>query len=327
MWPISARLLLLVPAKPVVSLLVLGLALLVASPAVARRYTHEVLPGETLRSIAKRYHVTPRKIRRWNKIRGRYLRAGRKLRIISKAPVRRRYRARYKVRRGDNLSRIAKRHKMSRGLLRRLNRKVSWKRLRQGQVIWVVMTGPRRGGVDGMYQLTGGSGYIVRNPSRAWGTFLAVTRLMEVLADHSRRFPRAAPIRVDDISRKGGGFLAPHRSHRRGRDVDIRYPLRVATDKYVRATVETIDLERTWDLLKRFIATEDVVYIFVDYRLQKVLYERAVKARWSKERLRRVFQYPRHRRGMVGVIRHEPGHRTHLHVRFRKETSKDPPNA
>lgn len=303
---------------------VIGLALLLPRSAIARKYTHEILPGETLRSIAKRYHITPRKIRRWNKIRGSHLRAGRKLRIISKAPVSRRFRSRYKVRKRDNLVRIARKHKMSRRLLRRLNKQTNWKRLKYGQLVWVVTTGPRPKGVAGMYKLASVAGYVVRNPSKAWGTFLTVTRLMEVLADHSRAYPKVASIRVDDISRKGGGFLAPHRSHKSGRDVDIRYPLLKPTDKYVRATVKTIDLDRTWDLLKRFLATEDVVYIFVEHRFQKLLREKAVKARWSKSRLADVFQYPRSRKAMVGIIRHEPGHSTHFHVRFRR---KRPPNS
>jgi LysM domain/Penicillin-insensitive murein endopeptidase len=308
----------------VVFVAVIGLALLSPRVATARKYTHEILPGETLKSIAKRYHITPRKIRRWNKIKGSHLRAGRKLRIISKAPVRRRFKARYKVRKRDNLTRIARKHKMSRRLLRRLNRKIDWKRLRYGQLVWVVTSGPRPKGVAGMYKLAGSSGFIVRNPTRAWGTFLAVTRLMEVLTDHSRAYPRRTPLRVDDISRKGGGFLAPHRSHRSGRDVDIRYPLKTATDKYVRASTKTLDLERTWDLLKRFLATKDVTYIFVERRFQKLLHARAVKARWSKSRLKEVFQYPRGRKAMTGIIRHEPGHSTHFHVRFRKE---QPPNS
>jgi murein endopeptidase len=166
----------------------------------------------------------------------------------------------------------------------------------------------------------------VRSPARAWGTFLTITRLMEVLADHSRRYPKAPLVRVDDISKRGGGYLHPHASHRRGRDVDIRYPLKIRTDRYVRAKAATLDLERTWDLLKRFIETEDVVYIFVDYRLQKLLFAHVKGGgTYSQKRLREIFQYPRSPRSMSGVIRHEPGHTSHFHVRFRKEKAPAPP--
>jgi LysM repeat protein len=307
--------------------ILLAATLLLSAPRAghAHRYTHEVLPGETLTSIAKRYHTTPRKLRRLNRIRRKHLRAGEKLKIVTSAPCRPLYKARYKVRRGDSLARIAKRHKMKRSLLRRLNRKINFKRLREGQTLWVVIEGPRpKGGVRGLYRLTDGPGYLVRSRARAWGTFLTITRLMEVLADHSRRYPKAPLVRVDDISKRGGGYLPPHASHRRGRDVDIRYPLKIRTDMYVPARASTLDLERTWDLLQRFIETEDVVYIFVDHRFQKLLYQH-VKKRYSKKRLRDLFQYPRSPRSMSGIIRHEPGHASHFHVRFRKEKAPAPP--
>jgi murein endopeptidase len=182
--------------------------------------------------------------------------------------------------------------------------------------------------VDGLYQLSSGPGYVVRNRGRAWGTYLAVTRLIEVLSKHQERHPRAAPLRVDDLSKKGGGYLAPHKSHRTGRDVDIRYPLMGATHRYTRATARNLDVKRTWELIKAFIQTGDVVYVFVDYKLQKILYQYARdKARLRKATLKEWFQYPRSRGAMTGIIRHEPGHDNHLHVRFRKETDKEIPTS
>jgi len=298
------------------------------SAAQAYSYTHEVLPGESISAIAKRYHLTPKQIRRQNRLRRAYLRAGQKLKIKTSVPCRPIYKGKYRIRRGDSLARVARKFKMRISVLRRLNPRASRKVLRAGQTLWVVMEGPRPRGVGGLYQLTAGPGYIVRNPARAWGTFLTVTRLMEVLASHGRAHPRATPLRVDDISRKGGGSLAPHKSHRRGRDVDIRFPLKVETDRYVAATPDTLDVERTWDLIQRFLATEDVVYIFVDYRLQKKLYEHVKKQRkLSKSKLADYFQHPRSPRSMSGIIRHEPGHSTHMHVRFVKEQQPEPPNS
>lgn len=287
------------------------------SAAQAYEYTHEVLPGESLLTVAKRYHVTPKQIRRKNRLRRNYLRAGEKLKIVTPVPCKPVYKSTYRVRRGDSPARVAKKFKMKLALLRRLNPRLKGGTLKVGQAVWVVTEGPRPIGEGGMYRLTDGPGYVVRNAGRAWGTFLAVTRLMEVLADHARRFPEAKPLRVDDISKKGGGFLAPHASHRRGRDVDIRFPLSIKTDGYVAATPETLDVERTWDLLHRFIQTDDVVYIFVDYKLQRKLYKHVKRLnKFSSKRLRELFQYPRRPRAMVGIIRHEPGHSTHMHVRF-----------
>jgi LysM repeat protein len=230
-----------------------------------------------------------------------------------------RTRVRYRVRRGDSLGRIAKKHHLKLRQLKALNPGVK-RRLKAGQLLWVVVEGPSPdGSVDGLYQLSSAPGFRVRYAKRAWGTYLTVTRLIEVLSKHHRKYPRKPPLRVDDISKKGGGRLPPHKSHRSGRDVDIRFPLKIKNDKYVKAQPSTLDVKRTWDLIQSFIETNDVVYVFVDYKLQKVLYAYArEKRRLKKKLLKEWFQYPRPKRAMKGIIRHEPGHDTHLHVRFRK---------
>ena len=48
---------------------------------------------------------------------------------------------------------------------------------------------------------------------------------------------------------------------------------------------------------------------------------------WPSISTKLLFQHPRSPRSMVGVIRHEPGHATHMHVRFVKEQRPDPPNS
>jgi murein endopeptidase len=59
-----------------------------------------------------------------------------------------------------------------------------------------------------------------------------------------------------------------------------------------------------------------VYMMFLDYDVQKMLYD------WARERgvargvLRWMFQYPRGRHSLTGLIRHEPGHAAHVHVRF-----------
>lgn len=295
-----------------------------AGNADGYQYTHEVLPGETLASVAKRYQVSPTKIRRQNRIRKNHLRVGQKLKVVTSYPCRQQYRAKYKIKSGDSLFRIAKKHKMSLGLLKRLNPKTSSKPLRPGRSMWVVIQGPRpTGGAKGMYQLTSGPGYKVRVPSRAWGQFLTITRLIEVLGGHTAVFPRARSLLIGDLSRRQGGYLEPHVSHRRGRDVDIRYPLTFASKHFVNASEKTLDKARTLDLIERFIETEDVTYIFMDYRLQRVMYEYAKQQGPEHRWILKHFQYPRGKRDVPAIIRHEKGHATHLHVRFRQE--KAPP--
>lgn len=289
-----------------------------ALEAGAYIYVHEVLPGENLRQIAKRYRTTVKGIRRRNRLRRGHLRAGRKLKIISSFPCRTLKKVRYVVRRGDSLSRIAKRHKMKLWRLRRLNRRAARRALRPGQKLWVVVEGPRPGGrVKGLYQLTSGPGYHVRDPRRAWGTFATLNRLHDVLTAYGNRFSKAPAVRVMDISRRGGGLFPPHKSHRRGRDVDIAYPKKKKYRKFSRARPRTLHLRRTWFLLSRFIKTGGVKRIFMDYSLQRAVYKYARRHGVSKKRLAKIFQYPRGvRRTKSPLVLDEKGHDTHFHVRF-----------
>jgi hypothetical protein len=312
--------------RSLVALLVLCFALAVPAAARAYSYVHEVLPGERLRDIAKRYHTTKKAIRRRNRLRRGKLRAGRKLRITTSVPSRVRRRIRYMVRKGDSLSKIAKKHKLKTWVLRRLNHRRLRKRrtLREGMRLWVVVDGPKpSGGVKGLYQLSHGPGYRIRDPKRAWGTFIAISRIHEVLGAYSRRFRRAKPIKIWDLSRKGGGYFPPHKSHRSGRDVDIPYPLRRKYSKrYRSATPKRIHPARAWWLIKRFIKTGDVTFIFIDYPLQRVLYNYAKRIGEPKRLLEKAFQYPRGKRKLRGIMRDEPGHSSHFHVRFRADKKK-----
>ncbi len=231
----------------------------------------------------------------------------------------------HKVLPGESLSRIARRHHMKLTQLRRLNPKVG-SRLRPGQRLRVGReeNHPSRGDARRFYRLEPGPGFDILDPRHAWGTMLTVTRVADVLSEHGIRNLEKPPILVGDISRKGGGYLPPHHSHRRGRDVDIRYPRVRPTKHYVPVTAATLDVKRTWSLIRAFILTGDVVYIFVDRKLQKVLYEQARSEGLSKEKLGEMFQYPRSSRAMAGIIRHEPGHATHFHVRFKAEPAEGP---
>jgi hypothetical protein len=165
-------------------------------------------------------------------------------------------------------------------------------------------------------QLASGPGIQVRSPRRAWGTRLAVRILKEMGESYARAFPDADPIWIHDLSRRRGGTLRPHKSHRRGKDVDIRVVLNYDTKYYRRANRKTLHLARTWFQIETLLKSRAVQYIFLDYRLQKVLHAYAKKQGVSDARLKDIFQYPRGRRSNSGIIRYEPGHANHLHVRF-----------
>ena len=165
------------------------------------------------------------------------------------------------------------------------------------------------------------AGLKVRTPRRGWGTQLTVDRLKEVCARYQEQFPDADPIRIHDLSRRRGGKLKPHKSHRDGRDVDIRVVLNRKTKYYARATTRTIDRERMFFLVKALIDTSDVEVIFLDRRLQRALYRHARKQGYTNDDLRHMFQYPF---GWGATIRHWKGHEDHIHVRFRRKSKRIP---
>ncbi|MDH5490846.1 MAG: LysM peptidoglycan-binding domain-containing protein [Myxococcales bacterium] len=100
------------------------LCLLLGSPAGAladRSYV--VRPGDTLAEIARRFRTDVPSVRRANGLRGDSIRAGTRLSIPGRGSARAARRAGYHiVRRGDSLSRIARRHRVSVAELRRANR-------------------------------------------------------------------------------------------------------------------------------------------------------------------------------------------------------------
>jgi hypothetical protein len=63
-----------------------------------------------------------------------------------------------------------------------------------------------------------------------------------------------------------------------------------------------------------FLETGQVVYVFLDYDRQQYLYDAARRAGVDARVLDTWFQWPTP--GAFGPIRHEDGHRAHVHVRL-----------
>ncbi len=290
-------------------------------------YKHKVLPGETLSHIAARYHVEVKDILRWNDLPSAdIVRAGQTLHVWTPHPVRPRRIIEHKVRKGETLGRIARKYDMDVKSLARLNRIRDPRRLRAGKTIKVVVEGPeipsvsrgtpQHGKLINGEQLPPGPGFYIRNRHKAWGTNNTITRLLEAFRKMWKRFPGSV-VAIGDISRKHGGYFPPHVSHQNGRDVDIAFYVKKkkVLKRFVKVTPKTIDARRTWALIEALLEGGGVKYVFIDYPLQKVLYEQARASGWSKKRLRKVFQYPRGRRAGA-IIMHEKGHDDHMHVRF-----------
>lgn len=168
-------------------------------------------------------------------------------------------------------------------------------------------------------QLVAGPGYVVKKPVFAWGTPRTIAAIRDAAAAYHRTEPSAPPVHVGDISKQNGGPFPPHLSHQTGRDVDVGYVLLGALAerrRFTTATWRTLDRARTWALLEAFITTNAVAYIFVDYGLQRLLYEYAVERGVPQPRLEQLFQYPRGSAASRGILRHWRGHANHFHVRF-----------
>jgi murein endopeptidase len=169
-------------------------------------------------------------------------------------------------------------------------------------------------------QLPDGKHYVVKHPTLSWGTGDTI-RLIQTAVSNYRKVWRSSPmIHIGDISKKGGGSFPPHNSHQHGRDVDIGYVLTgSAADeiKFTSANSKNLDVARTWDLISAFLDTDKVKYIFMDYSIQKLLYEHAQSKGVSRDTLDELFQYPRSKNRGHGIIRHSSGHVNHFHVRFR----------
>jgi LysM repeat protein len=288
---------------------------------------HLILPGETLGSIAELYGVAVSDIRRWNKLDKDLIRAGRKLKVLPRFPVRARRRINYVVRRGDSIGKLAKRFDLSIKQIKRLNGLksnmiIAGQELTiyaaKGSAVALPVGAHNAGKLVNGERMPPGPGYVVRNPRESYGTSSTIDHLLRCFAKLRKRDRGNPPFVVGDLSRKRGGKFPPHASHQNGLDVDMGY---VPTDRkhfgrFFKATRGGLDARRTFRLFKGLIDTGEVEYIFADTRIQKRLYNYA-KRHYSRAQLDKLFQYPRSKHHRVGIIRHAKGHDDHFHLRFR----------
>ncbi len=230
---------------------------------------------------------------------------------------------RHTVGKGETLGGIAARYAVNRDSIKRANkslRKRANSMIRVGETLRVCTTLRRythRSWFRGGIQLAQAAGFIVRRPDNAWGTPSAIASILGAIARYRSLEPDAPDVQIGDISRQNGGPLRSHVSHQEGRDVDVGYVWNEAEDGEPR----TMDLARTWTLLRAFAEDDDVGVIFIDYRLQQRLYEYAQSIGVPQERLDALFEYPRGS-DRDSVFYHWPGHADHFHVRFERRRSE-----
>ncbi len=315
-----------------------------ARPAADERH-HVVQPGETVGGISRRYGVSVQQLRSWNRRGigpGDRIRAGTRLRIrrvgravaSGAADVERRGRTWqiYEVQPGDTLVSAATTLGLTANELRLANRLGRNARLKAGQRLQhrrplpsggddsASVGRPGSGRLEDGYLLPEGHrllGYVRRFPENAWATWETVRHVQQCAAEIKRRYPRSVPLVVGDISRLGGGRLKPHVTHQSGRDVDLGYYLkrnRFSLQLRVVGAPE-VDAEKTWALVRCLIDTGEVRRILIDHGIQRALREQAEHS-VREAQLDEWFQYPADKRTRRGLIRHSPGHASHLHVQF-----------
>jgi hypothetical protein len=165
----------------------------------------------------------------------------------------------------------------------------------------------------------------LRRPHRAYGTKTTVEHVRRAVRATLASHPKAHVLAIGDLSARRGGRITEHSSHRSGRDVDLglfykRKPAGYPAS-FVRATNENLDRAATWALLVNLLASHDedggVQVIFLDHGVQGLIYKWAQASGVKPRRLGQIFQYPHGRGAAAGLVRHEPNHADHLHVRFR----------
>jgi hypothetical protein len=280
-----------------------------AGPAAAGR--HRVERGQTLIEISKAYGCTVDELMRANHIDTTLIIAGRSIEIPRCKP------ARKKVARVDGSTKVRERiHDVK-------------PRGRAKDVAIAPVTGqsigsPWDGELRDAVKLRLGDGFRIRRPHRSYGASHVVAHVQQALWSVYDRFPDAHVLAIGDLSAKDGGAITEHRSHQSGRDVDIGFYFTRVPDGYPASFVEggdDLDLGKMFAMLQAFARTADeptgVAKIYLDFAIQGRLYKWARERDVPKSYLDALFQYPHGRGANAGLIRHEPHHDDHIHVRFK----------
>jgi Penicillin-insensitive murein endopeptidase/LysM domain len=172
---------------------------------------------------------------------------------------------------------------------------------------------PNAGGLVNGVQAVASPLYTLVSPGDAWGTQETLDYLNSAVQAVHDEFPDTPPLALGDIGARHGGPLRPHISHQAGRDLDISFYYRDGTRWYARGTRDNLDFPRLWAFVRALIAKTDIDLILLDHGLQEPLKEYALSIGEDPTWLDQIFQGKGATRA---IIRHAPGHATHLHLRF-----------
>jgi murein endopeptidase len=164
-----------------------------------------------------------------------------------------------------------------------------------------------------------GEGWVVVDRRDSFATTETIEYLKAAIGKVHAQFPGGDPIRVNDISREGGGWLRPHRSHQAGRDVDLSFYYRPGVAPRRGASrASMMDVARSWALVRALVTETDVQFILVDRRIQQVLHQYALSIGEDSAWLESLFNA-----GKQSILQHARRHRDHFHVRFYSPRSQE----
>lgn len=176
---------------------------------------------------------------------------------------------------------------------------------------------PNRGRLINGVEMVSDDHLLVRSDEN-FGTAETVGAVRRAVNAVVARFPDSPKLVVGDLSKENGGRIRPHKSHQSGRDIDLGFYLQGEGQArmFVPVTAKNLDLARTLALIDAIVEDDTAQYVFIDRRVQKMLYDYAVEVeKRDPKSLAQVFEYPR-RGSLSTLVRHRRGHRNHLHIRY-----------
>jgi len=308
---------------------------------------HQVRPRERVSQIAIRYGVPRKDLLRWNKQLGpqdRYP-TQRTLKVRARRLPPPRMQVRYVVQEGEGWMDVSSKFRVEHRDLHAYNWRL--RELTPGRAIalWVdpgwpqtihpdegppvpdhfevpaggLSTGrPNRGRLQNGVHLPESELYTARpHTSGLYGSSHTIEQLTRAFAIFRHDSGFTGEVVIGALSRRRGGRFSPHLSHQSGRDIDIRLPLWPGVDPTGSPLPDEIDWYAAWELVEAFIATGEVATIFLDVHRHRHLYEAARAMGETPESLEDVIPWPRFAPDSRPVVRHSPGHDTHIHVRIK----------
>jgi penicillin-insensitive murein endopeptidase len=167
-----------------------------------------------------------------------------------------------------------------------------------------------------------GEGFIhlFEKRERFYGSQGMIDLLTQIAGEMARRYPQGERLQIGDISSRNGGKIRGHASHQNGLDVDLVYyrtqrseqPETEGSQGFAESFVgpngkitRNFDLERNWEIIKRFASTGRLARVFVHPAVKKAFCKRA-------KRLKELQTHAE----TLSRIRPLQDHDDHFHVRL-----------